>query len=250
MSADTQRRVLVTGVLGGIGRATAAAFRAEGWWVIGTDRAELNGESPADELISVDLSEAGAVATLVAKVERERLDGLVNNAAFQPNLSVADTPDDVWDEVMTTNLRAPFQLIRDLAPRLAEVHGGIVNVSSVHAIVTSANVAAYAVSKGALVALTRSAAIDLAPLGVRCNAVLPGAVQTPMLFDGLSRRPHERGAQGNLEELEARTPLGFVARPEAVAPTVVHLVDRDRSPYTTGQTIIMDGGASIRLSTE
>jgi NAD(P)-dependent dehydrogenase (short-subunit alcohol dehydrogenase family) len=151
---------------------------------------------------------------------------------------------------MATNLRAPFQLIRDLAPRLAEVNGGIVNVSSVHAIVTSANVAAYAVSKGALVALTRSAAIDLAPLGVRCNAVLPGAVQTPMLFDGLSRRPHVRGPAGNLEDLKARTPLGFVARPEAVAPTIVHLVDRERSPYTTGQTIVMDGGASIRLSTE
>ena len=156
----------------------------------------LDGDPPADELISVDLSEPGAVAELVAQLDDDRLDGLVNNAAFQPNLSVAETPDEVWDEVMATNLRAPFQLIRDLAPRLAEVHGGIVNVSSVHAIVTSANVAAYAVSKGALVALTRSAAIDLAPLGVRCNAVLPGAVQTPMLFDGLSRRPHERGAAG------------------------------------------------------
>lgn len=106
-------------------------------------------------------------------------------------------------------------------------------------------------SKGALVALTRSAAIGLVPLGVRCNAVLPGAVLPGAgLFDGLSRRPHERGAQGNLEDLEAPTPLGFVARPEAVAPTMVHLVDRDRSPYTTGQTIVMDGGASIRLSTE
>lgn len=250
MTTAEQRRVLVTGVLGGIGRAVATAFRADGWWVVGTDRSEVGGDLPADELIRVDLSEPGAVADLVGQLDGDRLDGLVNNAAYQPNLSVADTPDDVWDEVMTTNLRAPFQLIRDLAPRLAEVHGGIVNVSSVHAIVTSANVAAYAVSKGALVALTRSAAIDLAPLGVRCNAVLPGAVQTTMLFDGLSRRPHERGAQGNLEDLEARTPLGFVARPEAVAPTILHLVDRVRSPYTTGQTIVMDGGASIRLSTE
>ena len=158
--------------------------------MIGTDRADVATDPPADEMIHVDLSEPGAVAFLVGHVGNDRLDGLVNNAAFQPNLSVAETPDEVWDEVMATNFRAPFQLIRDLAPRLAEVHGGIVNVSSVHAIVTSANVAAYAVSKGALVALTRSAAIDLAPLGVRCNAVLPGAVQTPMLFDGLSRRPH------------------------------------------------------------
>jgi len=250
MTTNGVRRVLITGVLGGIGRATAAAFHADGWWVIGTDRARPDPDVPLDQLISVDLSEPGAVADLVAQLDGDRLDGLVNNAAYQANLSVGDTPDAVWDEVMTTNLRAPFQLIRDLAPRLAAVCGGIVNVSSIHALTTSANVAAYAVSKGALVALTRSAAIDLAPTGVRCNAVLPGAVQTPMLFDGLNRRPHVRGAQGNLEDLEARTPLGFVARPDAVAPTILHLVDRDRSPYTTGQTIVLDGGASVHLSTE
>lgn len=249
MSAQ-QRCVLVTGVLGGIGRAAASAFRAEGWQVIGTDRAVAEGPVDVDQLISIDLSEAGAVDTLVADLEIDRLDGLVNNAAVQPNLSITETPDEVWDEVMTTNLRAPFQLIRDLAPRLAQARGGIVNVSSVHALTTSAHVAAYAVSKGALVALTRTAAIDLAPLGVRCNAVLPGAVQTQMLFDGLTRRPNERGAQGNFEDLQARTPLGFVARPDAVVPTIVHLVDRDRSPYTTGQTIVLDGGASVHLSTE
>lgn len=250
MAHDSRRSVLITGVLGGIGRATASAFHADGWWVIGTDRAAARDDVEVDQLISVDLGQDGAVAELVGQLVGERLDGLVNNAAFQPGLSVSETPDDVWDEVMTTNLRAPFQLTRDLAPRLARVKGGIVNVSSVHAITTSANVAAYAVSKGALVALTRSTAIDLAPLGVRCNAVLPGAVHTPMLLDGLSRRPHLRGAQGNLEDLESRTPLGFVARPEAVAPTIVHLVDRERSPYTTGQTLVLDGGASVRLSTE
>jgi NAD(P)-dependent dehydrogenase (short-subunit alcohol dehydrogenase family) len=120
----------------------------------------------------------------------------------------------------------------------------------VHAVATSANVAAYAVSKGALVSLTRSAAIDLAPLGVRCNAVLPGAVKTPMLLDGLSRRPHPRGPQGNLDDLGSRTPLGFVADPEAIAPTILFLADSLRSPYTTGQSLVVDGGASIRLSTE
>jgi NAD(P)-dependent dehydrogenase (short-subunit alcohol dehydrogenase family) len=245
-----QRRVVITGVLGGIGSATAAAFRAAGWYVIGTDRAKPRGDIELDELISIDLGAPDAVPALVDQIGGDALDGLVNNAATQPNLSVVDTSDDVWDEVMRTNLRAPFQLIRELAPRLAAVRGGIVNVSSVHAVSTSANVAAYAVSKGALVALTRSAAIDLAHLGVRCNAVLPGAVQTPMLLDGLSRRPHVRGPQGNLEDLEARTPLGFVARPDAVAPTILHLVDRDRSPYTTGQSIVLDGGATARLSTE
>ena len=98
--------------------------------------------------------------------------------------------------------------------------------------------------------LTRATAIDLASSGVRCNAVLPGAVQTTMLLDGLAGGPIPKGAQGNLEDLEARTPLRFVAQPEAVAPTILHLVDRERSPYTTGQSIVLDGGASVRLSTE
>jgi NAD(P)-dependent dehydrogenase (short-subunit alcohol dehydrogenase family) len=250
VTPEPRRRVLITGVLGGIGRATAAAFRADGWWVIGTDRNTPSNDVDVDDLISIDLKEPDAVARLIDQIAGDTLDGLVNNAAYQANLGVADTPDEVWDEVMTTNLRAPFQLIRDLAPRLARVRGGIVNVSSVHAITTSANVAAYAISKGALVSLTRSTAIDLAASGVRCNAVLPGAIQTSMLWEGLSRRPHPKGAQGNLEDLEARTPLQFVAQPEAVAPTILHLVDTERSPYTTGQTIVLDGGASVRLSTE
>ncbi len=85
---------------------------------------------------------------------------------------------------------------------------------------------------------------------MRCNAVLPGAVQTTMLSTACRRRSTPSGPQGNLEDAEARTPLGFVATPEPVAPTIVHLVDRERSPYTTGQTIVIDGGAMIRLGTE
>lgn len=251
----SQRIVLITGVLGGIGHATAVAFRREGWFVLGTDRRALHGAPAdgapiADEFVQIDLAEPGAVDELVAQMGGDRLDALVNNAAFQANLPVHETPDATFDEVLATNLRAPFQLIRELAPRLIAARGSVVNVSSVHALVTSANVAAYAVSKGALVALTRSTAIDLAPLGVRCNAVLPGAVRTKMLMDGLSRRPHPDGPEGNLVDLSARTPLGFVAEADAIAPTIVLLADGERSPYTTGQSIVIDGGASIRLSTE
>lgn len=252
---DIQRRVLVTGVLGGIGRATSRAFRQDGWFVIGTDRRAVesapgDGPAAADEFIRTDLSKPGAIDELVAHIGNGRLDALVNNAAFQANLPVHETPDAVFDEVLTTNLRAPFQLIREFTPHLRATRGAVVNVSSVHAVATSANVAAYAVSKGGLVALTRSTAIDLAPFGIRCNAVLPGAVRTTMLMDGLSRRPHPDGAEGNLAELGLRTPLGFVAEPETIAPTIVHLADGLRSPYTTGQAIVIDGGASIRLSTE
>ena len=248
-----QRVAIVTGVLGGIGLATAAEFRRQGWYVIGTDRrglGEADAAGVADEFVQTDLSEPGAVGALVSTIARQRIDALVNNAAFQANFPVHETPDETFDHVLRTNLRAPFKLIRELAPSLAEARGSIVNVSSVHAVATSANVAAYAISKGALVSLTRSTAIDLAPLGVRCNAVLPGAVRTTMLMDGLSRRPHPLGAEGNLADLGARTPLGFVAEPSAIAPTIVFLADGDCSPYTTGQAIVIDGGATARLSTE
>lgn len=110
----------------------------------------------------------------------------------------------------------------------------MVNVGSVHAVATSANAAAYAVSKGALATLTRAAALELASDGVRCNAVLPGAVDTPMLRQGLSRRAHPEGAAGNLRALIARTPLGFVAAPDQIAPAVLFLADGEQTPYVTG----------------
>ncbi|MEL0075333.1 MAG: SDR family oxidoreductase, partial [Ilumatobacter sp.] len=177
-------------------------------------------------------------------------DALVNNAAVQVNKPIVETSDDEWAAVMNTNVRSAFQTIREATAMLSRSRGAVVNVSSVHAIATSINVAVYAISKGALSALTRSAAIELAASGVRCNAVLPGAVDTAMLRDGLDRRPHPDGAEGNLAELAAGTPLGFVATPEQIAPSVLHLADRDQSPYTTGQMLVVDGGVTAKLGSE
>ena len=112
------------------------------------------------------------------------------------------------------------------------------------------NVAVYAISKGAMVALTRSTAVEFAGDGVRCNAILPGAIDTDMLRDGLDRRPHPDGSEGNLRALAERTPLGFVATANDIAPSIVHLADNAQSAYTTGQVLVLDGGATIKLSTE
>ena len=127
---------------------------------------------------------------------------------------------------------------------------GAVSLDEVIRDIRANNVAVYAISKGALVALTRSAAIELAAAGIRCNAVLPGAVDTPMLRAGLDRRYHPDGPEGNLRELASRTPLGFVATPAQIAPSVVHLADGEQTPYITGQTLVIDGGATIKLGTE
>lgn len=245
------KRVIVTGVCGGIGHAAASAFMALGWTVIGVDRTDPLPSLAVDEFVKADLAVDGAVAGLRRELgELGPLDALVNNAALQVNQPLVETSDDDWSLVMNTNVRAAFQMIREFHSALESASGAVVNVSSVHAIATSMNVAVYAISKGALVALTRSAALELAVDGIRCNAVLPGAVMTPMLEAGLTRRPHPNGPEGNLRELTSRTPLGFVAEPEQVAPTIVHLADTELSPYTTGQMMVVDGGATIRLGTE
>jgi NAD(P)-dependent dehydrogenase (short-subunit alcohol dehydrogenase family) len=244
------RTVVVTGACGGIGRATVAAFREGGWQTIGVDRADRK-DLEMDDFIRADIAADDGVQHVFDRLRGlDRLDALVNNAALQVNHSLVETSDEDWTAVMNTNVRAAFQLIRALKPLLAASRGAIVNVSSVHAIATSPNVAAYAISKGALVALTRTAALELAADGIRCNAVLPGAVLTPMLEEGLDRRPHPDGAAGNLQALADRTPLGFVAMPDQISPTIVHLADSAASPYTTGQALVVDGGATIRLGTE
>jgi NAD(P)-dependent dehydrogenase (short-subunit alcohol dehydrogenase family) len=241
-----RRNVLITGCSGGLGRALVEGFYKEGWSVVGTD-VESDGGTGLERFVAVDLGDTSGVAQLADALEPlDRLDAVVNNAAVQVNLSLLETDDDSWRSVFMVNLDAAFRIIRWAAPHLAKRSGAIVNISSVHAVATSPNVAAYAVSKGALVALTRSAALELASDGVRCNAVLPGALRTRMLFEGLSRR----GVDAGLDDLAARTPLGRIAEPEEVVPTVIHLADGRRSGFLTGQAIAVDGGATLRLGTE
>jgi NAD(P)-dependent dehydrogenase (short-subunit alcohol dehydrogenase family) len=163
---------------------------------------------------------------------------------------VETTPEE-WDRVMAVNVRSVYLGVRQLYPLMREQGGAIVNVSSVHAIATSANIAAYAASKGAMLALTRALAIELAPDQIRVNAVLPGAVDTPMLHSGLSRG-HLRGdnVAELVEELGSKHVIGRVGQPGEIAEAIYFLADGGRSSFMTGQSLIVDGGATTRLSTE
>lgn len=245
------KRVVVTGVSGGIGFAIAEQFLADGWAVIGFDRQQPSHLPNNLQYVACDLSDASAVVAACADaLAGGPLDALVNNAAVQVNKGIGETTDDEWALVMDTNVRAAFICMRELLASLSTTNGAIVNISSVHAVATSQNIGAYAASKGALVALTRAAAVELAEAGVRCNALLPGAVDTPMLRDGLSRRPHPDGPEGNLKILIDSTPLKMVASPADIAKSVLFLADTERSPFITGQALIADGGATAKLSTE
>ena len=246
------QRVVVTGSSGAIGSATCQAFLADGWSVVGLDRVPPDGSLIGRiEYFECDLSDSDAIAEVMAVIKMNGpIDALVNNAAVQVNKSLLNTTDDEWDLAMNTNVRSAFLTMREAHESLVESGGAVVNVSSVHAVATSANVAAYAASKGALVALTRAAAVELADTGVRCNAILPGAVDTPMLRDGLDRRPHPDGAEGNLLILIDRTPLKSVADPFEIAASIMFLADGTKSSFITGQAIVVDGGVTARLSSE
>lgn len=244
------RAVLITGACGGVGRATTALFRSAGWLTVGLDRREPAEALDVDHFLKVDVARQDLGKQIGEAVSRiGRLDALVNNAATQIEKRLVDTAVPEWDKVLATNLRGPFLATQAACPALRRSRGAIVNVSSVHALATSAGLAAYAASKGGLAAFTRAAALELAP-DVRVNAVLPGAVDTPMLRAGLARWAAPNDVDSALQQVASRTPLARVGEPSEIAQVILFLADGERSSFITGQTIVADGGVTARLSSE
>ena len=249
------RVMLITGAAGGIGRAAVNLFSQKGWRVIGVDRAEFGAGFPENGMfIQSDISEPDQLEDIFTKASgySKNLTALVNNAAVQVAKPLLETSVAEWDMVMASNLRSVFLAMKLAHPLLITAGGGaVVNVSSVHAVATSANIAAYAASKGGLLALTRAMAIEFALDNIRVNAVLPGAIDTPMLRSGLGRG-HVGGdtVQQRLDNLAFRTVNGRVGKPEEIAQAIYFLADNSQSSFMTGQALIVDGGATARLSTE
>lgn len=249
------RTILITGAGGGIGRACVKHFSDHGWRVIGVDRSDFGDDFPKNgRFIKADISQPDSVEQIFqqAKEFHPTLDALVNNAAVQVAKPLVDTTVEEWDSVMASNLRSVFLFVKLAHPLLKAGNGGaIVNVSSVHAVQTSANIAAYAASKGGLLALTRAMAIEFAPDNIRVNAILPGAVDTQMLRAGLGRGHVGSGdVQERLDNLALKTVNGRVGKPEEIAHAIYFLADNEQSSFMTGQAMIVDGGATARLSTE
>jgi glucose 1-dehydrogenase len=233
--AGKRKLALITGAAGGIGSATARLFEGAGWDAIAVDRKEA------------DISRLEDIDRLVQSIRSTHtsLDALINIAAEQIAKPLIQTEPAEWDHLMSTNLRAIYLLTSRLHPLLKAAGGCVVNVASVHAVATSRGMAAYVASKGAVVALTRAVALELAEDGIRVNAVLPGAIDTPMLAEGLKRSPSQ-----TLETLAARHPLKRIGKPADVAEAIYFLADSRRASFITGQTLVVDGGATAKLSTE
>lgn len=245
--------VLITGVSGGIGQATAQVFAEAGWQIIGVDRHTSADLPPNSHFIQADISDPEAQTTIFDQIQagEARLDALINNAAVQVCKPLMETTAAEWDLVMSNNLRSVFLGVQHAYPMLCRQKGAIVNVSSVHAVATSRNIAAYAASKGALLALTRAMALEFGEDGVRVNAVLPGAVDTGMLRSGLGRGHVEGNSLTELVRgLGRKHVMGRVGQPEEIGRAILFLADGQQSSFITGQALIVDGGATARLSTE
>ena len=233
--------VVVTGSSSGIGRAVAERFASGGARVVvNSSRSVEEGEMLARSLpeavyVRADVSREEDARRLVAiALERfGRVDVVVNNAGTTRRVPFADlegVDEALWQRILGVNLMGPWYLSRAAVPALREVKGVIVNVGSVAGIIAAGSSLPYAVSKAALHHLTRTLAQALAP-DVRVNAVAPGLVDTPWTT----------GWQAN-EAVLARTPLGRAATPEDIANAVVSLA---RTPFATGQVVVVDGGLTL-----
>lgn len=244
------RTVAITGISGGIGSATAVAFQADGWSVIGVDIVPPAPGSDLDGFQIVDLGTTSAEEQMRTFLGgHPSLNALVCAAAHQGTTTVREAGVRDWDDVMNANARGAFLAMKAAYPMLRASGGAVVNVASVHAFATSVRAAPYAASKAALVSITRAAALEWAP-EVRVNALLPGAIDTPMLTDGLARMTEDSTTSRSArEDLIERIPLRRIGLPAEAAQAVLFLADSARSSFITGQTLIADGGALAQLST-
>ncbi|MGR6971075.1 SDR family NAD(P)-dependent oxidoreductase [Streptomyces cynarae] len=244
------RVVIVTGAARGQGEQEARLFAAEGARVVLADVLDDQGEALAKELgqsyVHLDVAREAdwAVAVAAAKGAYGHVDGLVNNAGILRFNALLDTPLDEFMSVVQVNQVGCFLGIRAVAPEIAAAGGGtIVNTASCTAMTGMAAVGTYAATKHAVLGLTRVAAIELAPRGIRVNAVCPGAVDTPMSNPArLDPEADPQETSRALDELYRRlVPLGRVGRPEEVARLALFLTSEDSS-YITGQPFVIDGG--------
>lgn len=232
---------IVTGAASGIGRATARRLGTEGARVVIADLDASAAESAATAVkqggapdalgVACDVSDEGQVSACVAQTLQHfgSVDIIVNNAGLMTFKAIVDLTADDWRRILAVDLLGAFFFIKEAFLHMP--HGGsVVNVASIHAIETEPSVAPYAAAKAAVLSLTRSAAIEGAARGIRVNAVLPGAVDTPMLW-------HNPNVEGGVEHIDKSK----VGEPDDIAAVIAFLASSD-ARFVQGASVVADGG--------
>lgn len=236
------KAAIVTGAARGIGRATAELLHRDGANVLVNYRTneeaaqalvqQLNSERAHSAVACrADVGEPDEVRAMVARCLEAfgRVDILVNNAGYVKDASIVDHSDAIWRDTMRANLDGPFYCIREVAPHMVQQRSGaIVSISSIAAYLGGVNSAAYTVSKAGVIALTKKVSLELAPYGVRVNAVAPGGTETEMVRD-------------RVEVLKKLHPMGRLAQPSEIASAIAFLCS-DEASFITGECVKVAGG--------
>lgn len=245
--------VLITGASGGIGLQICKKFKKEKWTVVGSSIINNFSDDSIDLYIQADLSQSESAKKIIKIIEEKynRLDCIINNAACQICKPIWEMEENEWDLVFNCNLKIIYLFVKYGLNLLKQNEGNIINIGSVHSVVTSDEIAAYATSKAAIVGLTKNLAIELSKFNIRVNCISPGAVDTPMLRDGLSRGHAGCGTSDELiENLGKSHLLKKVGMPYEIANLVEFVADNKNGKFINGTNLIIDGGACIKLSTE
>jgi dihydroanticapsin dehydrogenase len=245
------RACVVTGAGSGIGRAIAVRLAEEGGRVLCAD---VNGDAAADtassigeaaEPVTTDVADPRAVEAMIARcVEANgRVDVLVNNAGVNIPGVLHEVSDDVIDRTLAVNVKGPIYGCRAAIPHMLEQRGGsIVNISSVNGIVSEPFLSVYSASKGAVVMLTKGVALDYAKQGIRCNAICPGWVDTPINY---AHAEMLGGLQHVYDTIDSFQPIGRPGRPEEIAHVALFLAS-DEASFMTGAIVSADGGMTAQ----
>ena len=251
------KAAIITGSTKGIGLGIARVFASEGAMLTIVSRGERGRLDTAAEtaeemrqlgaadafFVRTDVKDSRMIQHMISQtVERfGRLDVLVNNAGYHISKNAEDTSEEEWEFIINTNLRSTFLCSKYALPHLRKTKGCIINISSMVGLVGQPNAVAYSATKGGQVAMTKSMAIDLAPAGVRVNAICPGWITTPLVDDWFSQQPDEQAAR---EYIYGVHPMGRIGTIEECGKAALFLATED-SAFITGIALPIDGGVTL-----
>lgn len=239
---------IVTGAGRGIGKGIALALAKEGAKVVVTDISdetrevvkEIGAAGSTGFATKIDVSSYRDAEKMGKEVIKKfgKIDILVNNAGIYPFKPLIEMTEKDWDKVIGINLKGVFNCTKAVIPKMIEQKGGnIVNIASIAgAVIGYANLVHYSASKGGVLGFTRAAALELAPHGIRVNAIAPGAVLTPGV---------QVVGEDMIKQIEQSNPLKIIGQPEDIANLVIFLAS-DESRYMTGQLVVCDGGNTVQ----